>query len=77
MTPALIATIVAFVNMAVQYAPDLVHDGRVIVDLITRGTDPTPEEQADIDARMAQTHEKLQAAIAAALAAPSPEQAVS
>lgn len=65
MSPALIALITQLVQLAIQYGPDLVTEGDLAISLLKSGTDPTPEQQAQIDAALDKANAALQAAVAA------------
>lgn len=64
---ALIPLLTALVQLAASVAPELIKDFKLLVDLLTSGKDPTPEEQAQIDAALEQAHNALQAHISAKL----------
>lgn len=67
MSPQIIQLIIVFAQTAMQLAPELIKDGRDLIDLLTNQGDPSPEKQAEIDARVSASHEALQAKLAAVL----------
>lgn len=69
MSPALLQLIQLLVQTAIQYAPTIYLDIKDAIDVLTSGVDPTPEQQASIDAALDAANQKLQAAIAAQVAA--------
>lgn len=65
MTPAILALLEQFVALAIQYGPALAEQGKILTDLATSNTDPTPEQQAAFDAALDKANQDLAAAIAA------------
>lgn len=57
----------ALVQLAITVAPELIRDFNLLKELLISGKDPTPEEQASIDAALEQAHTLLQEHIAAKL----------
>ena len=64
MSPALIALITQIISLAIQYVPELVQEAELAIGLLKSGADPTPEQQAAIDAALDKANAALQAAIA-------------
>lgn len=50
MTAELKSSIIMFINLAIQLAPQLLESGQRIARILNKGGDPTPEEQAELDA---------------------------
>lgn len=63
MSPTTIALVQQFIALAIQYGPALAKQGKILVDLIDSGQDPTPEQQAEIDAALDDINRELSAAI--------------
>lgn len=53
LTAAAIPVIEALVAAAAREAPSLVQAGQTIISLVKQGRDPTPAEQAELDAALA------------------------
>lgn len=68
MNDQLKASILVFINMAIQLAPQLLDAGRRIGKILNSDGDPTPEEQAELDALQAEMYEAVKAAGQAKLA---------
>lgn len=64
MSPALISLVSQLIGLAIQYVPDLISEGEMVISLVTSGQDPTPDQQAQIDAALDKVNAALQAAIA-------------
>lgn len=67
LTPELVTSVLLFIRLAMQEVPTLIEAGQRIIKLLTSGQDPTPEEQAEIDAMLQASHEALQAKLVAVI----------
>lgn len=68
MNEQLKASLLVFINLAIQVAPQLLEVGRRIAKILNSDGDPTPEEQAELDALQEQVYQAVKAAGAAKLA---------
>ena len=68
MSDELKSSILAFINIAIQLAPQLLEVGRRIAKIINSNGNPTPAEQAELDALQQQMYEAVKAAGTAKLA---------
>jgi len=50
--PITVAAAIQIIQLAIQYAPELLQEGQTVIQLLTSGQDPTPEQQASFDAAM-------------------------
>lgn len=69
MSPALLQLLTLLVQTVLQYAPTIYLDIKDAVEVLTSGTDPTPEQQASIDSALDSANQRLQAAVTAAVVA--------
>lgn len=67
LTPELVTSVLLFIRLAMQEVPTLIEAGQRIIKLLTSGQDPTPEEQAEIDAMLQASHEAWQAKLVAVI----------
>ena len=74
MSPAIVALITQLIQLALTVAPDLVAEAQLAIKFLTSDSDPTPEEQAAIDAALDKANAALEAAVAAGGAGLTPPQ---
>lgn len=60
----LIALISQIIMLAIQYVPEIIQEGQLAISLLESGQDPTPEQQAQIDAALEKANAALQQAVA-------------
>lgn len=65
MSPATVALIVQFIELAVQYGPELAADAATLINVVKRGDQLSDDECAAIATRLATVNAALQDAIAA------------
>jgi hypothetical protein len=62
MPTAIITAMIELIQLGVSVVPQVISAAQTAVSLIESGSDPTPEEQAQIDAALDAAHAALQAA---------------
>ena len=71
MSPALLALITQIIQLAIAVVPSVIQEAQLAISLLESGTDPTPDQIAQIDAALDKVKAELDAAAAAQLAVPT------
>jgi hypothetical protein len=67
MNASVLAAVIQMIGLAIKYGPQLAEEGQTLIALVESGQDPTPEQQAAIDALLAKVDAQLQADLDAKL----------